>query len=86
MYKIIGADQREYGPITADQMRQWFAEGRVNAQTLVWSETSGNWKPLAQYPELATIVPPAYAPGGNVFGVDPTVARANAAQRYAMVA
>jgi hypothetical protein len=81
MYKIIGADQKEYGPISADQMRQWFAEGRVNAQTLVWSETSGNWKPLSQYPELVTIVPPTYAPGGNVFGADPAVGRANAAQK-----
>jgi len=27
MYKIIGADGREYGPITADQLRQWIREG-----------------------------------------------------------
>src|SRR5256884_2188133 len=33
MYKIIGADQKEYGPITADQVRQWMAEGRANGQT-----------------------------------------------------
>jgi hypothetical protein len=57
MYKIIGADQKEYGPITADQLRQWVTEGRVNAQTLIWSETSGNWKPLSAYPELATLLP-----------------------------
>ena len=33
MYRIIGGDGREYGPISLDQMRQWIAEGRVNAQT-----------------------------------------------------
>ncbi|MBA4150904.1 MAG: DUF4339 domain-containing protein [Verrucomicrobia bacterium] len=62
MYKIIGADQREYGPITSEQMQQWIAEGRVNAQTLVWSETSANWKPLSSYPELAGGIP-GYVPG-----------------------
>ena len=66
MYKIIGADNKEYGPITLEQMRQWLAEGRVNTQTLVWSETSNNWKPLAAYPELAPAgaipgAPPAFA-------------------------
>ena len=35
MYKIIGADGNEYGPITTEQLRQWLAEGRVNAQTKV---------------------------------------------------
>src|SRR5687768_15957118 len=58
MYKIIGADQKEYGPITLDQMQQWIAEGRVNAQTLVWSETSNNWKPIGAYAEFAAAVPP----------------------------
>ena len=33
MYKIIGANQTEYGPVSAEQIRQWIAEGRVNAQT-----------------------------------------------------
>ena len=47
MYKIIGADQKEYGPVTADQLRQWITEGRVNGQTSVWSEAAGGWKPLS---------------------------------------
>ena len=29
MYKIIGGDQKEYGPIGAEQIRQWIAEGRT---------------------------------------------------------
>ena len=47
MYKIIGADQKEYGPVTAEQMRQWVIEGRVNGQTSVWSEALPGWKPLS---------------------------------------
>jgi uncharacterized membrane protein len=52
MYKIIGADQKEYGPINADQMRQWIAEGRVGVQTSVQAE-GGEWRPLQTFPEFA---------------------------------
>lgn len=65
MYKIIGADQKEYGPITAEQIRQWIAEGRVNGQTLVQAEGSTDWRPLASFPELASALPsqPGLPPG-----------------------
>ena len=38
MYKIIGADKKEYGPVTGDQLRHWISEGRVNSQTLARAE------------------------------------------------
>jgi hypothetical protein len=60
MYKIIGADQKEYGPVTAEQLRQWTLDGRVNAQTLVQPEGSTDWQPLSSFPELN----PAEAPLG----------------------
>ena len=53
MYKIIGADQKEYGPITSDQIRQWIAQGRVNANTLALAEGAPDWKPLSAFPEFA---------------------------------
>src|SRR5437660_685846 len=53
MYKIIGADGKEYGPITAEQLRQWIAEGRANAQSKIRLEGSTDWKPLSDYPEFA---------------------------------
>jgi hypothetical protein len=59
MYKIIGADQKEYGPISADQLRQWISEGRVNGQTRVLAEGSGAWKTVSQMPEFAALAPPA---------------------------
>ena len=52
MYKIIGADQKEYGPITADQIQQWISEGRVNGQTQACAEDTQDWKPLSQFPEF----------------------------------
>jgi len=66
MYRIIGADGREYGPIPAETLRQWIREGRANAQTRAWAEGTAQWKPLAEHaefaPMLAQIPPPLAAP------------------------
>jgi hypothetical protein len=53
MYKIIGVDGREYGPIAAEQLRQWIAENRVNAQTRILAEGATEWKTVADCPEFA---------------------------------
>ena len=62
MYRIIGADGKEYGPISETQLRQWIVEGRVNAQTRVVAEGTTEWKTVADFPQLATAVPGAAAP------------------------
>src|SRR5580692_5408367 len=62
MYKIIGANQVEYGPITTDQLRAWIAEGRVNAQTPVQAQGDTTWKPLSMFPEFAAALPAAPPP------------------------
>src|SRR5215472_11159260 len=59
MYKIIGADGKEYGPITVEQLRQWIAEGRANAQTRVLLEGTSEWKPLSAFPEFMVSAPAA---------------------------
>jgi hypothetical protein len=59
MYKIIGADQKEYGPVTAEQLRQWLAEGRVNSLTQVRAEGTTEWKALGSIPEFAAASPGA---------------------------
>src|SRR5438874_4315586 len=61
MYRIIGADGKEYGPISETQLRQWIAEGRVNAQTRVLAEGTSDWKTVADLPQLATAIPGAAA-------------------------
>jgi len=53
MYKILGADQKEYGPVSADQVRQWIAEGRLNAQSMVQPEGTEGWKPLSEFGEFS---------------------------------
>ena len=37
-YKIIGADQMEYGPVSAEQIRQWITERRVDSETKLQAE------------------------------------------------
>ncbi len=53
MYKIIGADGKIYGPASAEQLRQWLAEGRANAQTQTLADGAPEWKPLGALPEFA---------------------------------
>jgi hypothetical protein len=64
MYKIIGTDSREYGPVSAEQVRRWIAEGRVNNQTLMKPDGSGNWQPAGEIPEFAGAFPTGVGPGG----------------------
>jgi hypothetical protein len=63
MYRIIGADQKEYGPVTADEMRAWIAQHRLHASSLVQAEGSVGWKPLSLFPEFSgTLAATATAP------------------------
>ena len=60
MYKIIGTDGGEYGPVDAAQLRQWIAEGRANAQTPSLAAGAPEWKPLGTLLEFAgQFAPPA---------------------------
>jgi len=56
MFKIIGADQKEYGPITTAQIRQWIIEGRLNAQTRAQREGTSEWQPLSAFEEFADVL------------------------------
>jgi hypothetical protein len=57
MYTIVGGDGQRYGPVSADQLRQWVAQGRANGQTLTYRE-GGDWKALSTYPEFADLAAP----------------------------
>jgi hypothetical protein len=54
MYKIIGTDGRQYGPISAGQIRQWIAEGRVDSRTPVFTNGAKDWTFLGLLPEFAS--------------------------------
>ena len=66
-YFIIGGDGKQYGPISADDLRKWIAEGRVNAQTQAQVEGVTDWQPLANLPGLGDAfrgAPPPPLPAG----------------------
>ncbi len=64
MYKIIGADGKEYGPVSAEQLRQWLTEGRINNQTRIQADGSADWKAFGDCPEFASAAstPPPFTP------------------------
>lgn len=75
MYSIIGGDGKEYGPVTADQIRAWMASGRANLSTKVKLVGTDTWKAIAEVPEItgqasAAGVPPVVAVQGADRQVD----------------
>src|SRR5437868_9575336 len=55
MYKIIGVDGKEYGPVSAEQLRQWIAEGRAHAASPVLPEGAPEWKQLGSLPDFSLL-------------------------------
>ena len=53
MYRIVGTDGQQYGPVSAEQIRRWITENRVNAHTLIQPDGTLEWKPLSSFPEFA---------------------------------
>lgn len=80
-YRIIGGDGRQYGPITAHEMRKWIGEGRLNAQSQVQLEGATEWQPLGTISEFADVFggaatpPPVATPQNPVAWVNGIVAR-----------
>jgi hypothetical protein len=74
MYKIVGADNQEYGPVSQEEVLQWIAQGRANARTIARFE-GGAWKPLATFDEFkAALNIPATAPTAPEFSSIPPAA------------
>lgn len=53
MYKIIGGDGQEYGPVTEADLSKWIAEGRLGAQSLAKADSDAEFRPLSTFPEFA---------------------------------
>jgi hypothetical protein len=67
-YTIIGGDQKEYGPISADDVRQWIAEGRLNEQSLIKVEGATEFHPLGTFAEFGD----AFTSGGAIPKMPPS--------------
>lgn len=71
-YIIIGGDQKEYGPISADDVRQWITEGRLNEESSMKAEGDAAFRPLGKFPEFAA----AFAPKNSTPGTPSPLADA----------
>lgn len=78
MYKVLGVDQQEYGPVTDQQVRDWIRQRRLNSQSLARRTQPevepASWIPLSQFPEfsqdLADVEGPALSGGTNPYAMD----------------
>jgi hypothetical protein len=65
MYFLIGGDGREYGPFTAEQIREWAAQGRANAHSRIRRDGDSDWQALQDVTEFTDAVSmPPPPPGG----------------------
>ena len=55
-YKVIAGDQKEYGPVSMEEIAEWIRQGRANGETRVQAEGASDWTPLRDVPELAALL------------------------------
>lgn len=53
MFRIVGADGAEYGPVSVDELRLWIESERANANTKAKKEGSSDWRNLGDFSEFA---------------------------------
>ena len=61
-YQVMGGDGREYGPVAADQIRQWIQEERLEQTTPVKRTDAKDWMFLGSLPEFAPAFQPSRPP------------------------
>ena len=74
MYKIIGADGKEYGPVSLEQLKDWRQQGRIGAQSRILDLATNEWKTAAELPglqEAFSAGPVPILPPGGISGLRP---------------
>jgi uncharacterized RDD family membrane protein YckC len=71
MFTILGGDGKEYGPVSAEQLRAWITAGRANLDTRAKLAGETEWRRLGDIPEFngtadATTPPTLNATGAAV--------------------
>ncbi len=81
MYFLIGGDGREYGPFTADQIRDWVTQGRANLHSRVRLDGGTLWQEIREVPEFGDLTSPG-ALGTGVPPPPPTLTPETLAAEY----
>ena len=62
MFTILGADGKEYGPVSPGQIKEWMHGNRANLQTPCRRVGETTWKTVADYPEFCFAGAKAFIP------------------------
>lgn len=73
-FTVMGEDGGEYGPVTAEQIRKWIAEGRLEKKTPVKHADAKDWIFLGTFTEFSdafekVVLPPPPQPATHHVGV-----------------
>jgi uncharacterized RDD family membrane protein YckC len=71
MFTILGADGKEYGPVSAAKIAEWIAGGRANLQTQARRNGETDWKTLGDFVEFNPAATPPPLPAGSTDLVAP---------------
>ena len=64
-YKVRGADGKEYGPVTLQQLTGWVGEGRLPPQQQVQRSDMSYWAAASDFAELQPLYAPAASPAAS---------------------
>jgi hypothetical protein len=64
MYFVIGADGKEYGPFSPEEIQQWMSEGRANRYSRIRKDGETTYQALKDLPEFTDLRPMVPDPGG----------------------
>jgi len=88
MFTIIGGDGKEYGPVAANQIREWLAGGRANLDTKAKAVGSEEWRRLGDFAEFGPPAhnlppPPPIPTAAPYYAAPPSSAPTSASPSYA---
>lgn len=52
-YRIVGQDGKIYGPVAAEKIREWLAQGRIESRSPIFVEGAGDWTFVGLLPEFS---------------------------------
>ncbi len=85
MFTILGGDGKEYGPVTAVQIKEWIHGNRATMQTQCRRVGETTWKTVADYPEFGFAGAKAFVPPPDVPSASAVQGAANVAEFSATI-
>jgi hypothetical protein len=58
-YRIVGQDGKIYGPASAETVREWLAQGRVDSRSPIIAEGAADWTFVGLVPEFSPKATPS---------------------------